>query len=202
MFLPEQIANAKFTPISTGTYSAEEVDAFLSKVASDYQSLINDRDDLRKKLAFLAEKVESYRNDEDAIKTALLDAHKMADKVSKEASEKAESLVSQAQTRAGQIDDEAQRQANECTNAARNQAAEIVTNARNAVASIKERAQQEADRTLAGAKSSSTVSSAAGTSASSATGSATGTTGAGCSVTAAKSGTVGSLREGTSSGFI
>ncbi len=153
MFLPEQIANAKFTPISTGTYSAEEVDAFLSKVASDYQSLINDRDDLRKKLAFLAEKVESYRNDEDAIKTALLDAHKMADKVSKEASEKAESLVSQAQTRAGQIDDEAQRQANECTNAARNQAAEIVTNARNAVASIKERAQQEADRTLAGAKS-------------------------------------------------
>ena len=34
MLKPEQIVNAKFTPVSKGTYSAEEVDAFLKTVAS------------------------------------------------------------------------------------------------------------------------------------------------------------------------
>ena len=36
MLRPEQISNARFTPVSTGTYSAEEVDAFLSVVAEAY----------------------------------------------------------------------------------------------------------------------------------------------------------------------
>lgn len=152
MLKPEQIANAKFTPVSTGTYSADEVDAFLAAVANAYGDLLNDKATLMKKISFLAEKVEGYRNDEEALKAALLDAHKMAEAVGKNAAEKAAGVLSDADTRAKKLSSEAERQAAECTNAARNQAAGIVTNARNAVASIKDRAQQEAENTVSQAK--------------------------------------------------
>ena len=153
MLRPEQISNARFTPVSAGSYSSDEVDAFLAVVAQAYQELLDDKNDLMKKISILAEKVESYRKDEDAIKSALLDAHKRADDLDKSSSEKASAVLSDAETKAREIGAEAERQANEFTNSARTQAADIVTNARNAVASIKERAQQEADSTISGAKS-------------------------------------------------
>ena len=153
MLRPEQISNARFTPVSAGSYSSDEVDAFLAVVAQAYQELLDDKNDLMKKISILAEKVESYRKDEDAIKSALLDAHKRADDLDKSSSEKASAVLSDAETKAKEIGAEAERQANEFTNSARTQAADIVTNARNAVASIKERAQQEADSTISGAKS-------------------------------------------------
>ena len=153
MLRPEQISNARFTPVSTGTYSADEVDAFLSVVADAYSEQLEKNAELVKKISILAEKVESYRKDEDAIKSALLDAHKAADNLTKSSSEKANAVITEAETKAKEIGAEAERQANEFTNSARTQAADIVTNARNAVASIRERAQQEADATVSGAKS-------------------------------------------------
>lgn len=153
MLKPEQIYNATFTPVSSGTYSASEVDQFIKAVAEAYESVLNENVDLVKKISFLAEKVESYRQDEDAIKSALLDAHKMADNVTKTATDKANTLVEDAQTRADAISTEAERQAVDLANAARNQAAEIVSNAKSAVASIKERAAAEADATIKQAQS-------------------------------------------------
>ncbi len=153
MIKPEQIYNATFTPVSSGTYSASEVDQFIKAVAEAYESVLNENVDLVKKISFLAEKVEGYRQDEDAIKSALLDAHKMADNVTKTATEKANTLVEDAQTRADAISTEAERQAVDLANAARNQAAEIVSNAKSAVASIKERAAAEADATIKQAQS-------------------------------------------------
>ncbi len=152
MLRPEQISNARFTPVSAGSYSSDEVDAFLAVVAQAYQELLDDKNDLVKKISILAEKVEKYRKDEDAIKAALLDAHKMADNLNKSSNEKASAVITEAENKAKEIGAEAERQANEFTNSARTQAADIVTNARNAVASIKERAQQEADTTISGAK--------------------------------------------------
>ncbi len=152
MLRPEQISNARFTPVSAGSYSSDEVDAFLAVVAQAYQELLDDKNDLIKKISILAEKVENYRKDEDAIKSALLDAHKMADNLSKSSNDKASAVISEAEIKAKEISAQAERQANEFTNSARTQAADIVTNARNAVASIRERAQQEADTTVSGAK--------------------------------------------------
>ncbi|MBR6361609.1 MAG: DivIVA domain-containing protein, partial [Clostridia bacterium] len=37
MLRPEQISNARFTPVSAGSYSSDEVDAFLAVVAQAYQ---------------------------------------------------------------------------------------------------------------------------------------------------------------------
>ncbi len=152
MIRPEQIANAKFTPVSAGTYNAQEVDAFLGTVAQAYAEMLNQNNALVKKISILAEKVEEYRNNEEAIKNALLDAHKMAESVSKDAETRASARISDAEAKAKEISENAEKQANELADAARSQAGDIVNNARTAVASLTERAQHEADGKLAAAQ--------------------------------------------------
>ncbi len=152
MLRPEQIINAKFTPVSKGTYNAEEVDAFLKSVAASYEESLSNNQELIKKISILADKIESYRNEEDAIKLALLDAHKMAETVNKNAAQKAEALVSDAESKSKIILDGANRQASQTIEEAREKAKEIVDNARTAVSSLTERAQIETDSTIAEAK--------------------------------------------------
>lgn len=152
MLKTEQILNAKFTPVSKGTYSAEEVDSFLKVVAQSYETLTGEKNELIKKISILADKIESYRNDEEAIKRSLLDAHKMADTINKNATIKSDTLIGDAETRAQLIVDGANRQSAKTIDEAREQAKEIVDNARNAVASLTERAQKETENAIANAK--------------------------------------------------
>ncbi len=152
MLKTEQILNAKFTPVSKGTYSADEVDAFLKVVAESYDSVNSEKAELIKKISILADKLESYRNDEEAIKLALLDAHRMAETITKNAQIKSDTLIGDAETRAQLIVDGANRQSSKMIEDAREQAKELVEGARSAVNSLTERAQAETDATIAAAK--------------------------------------------------
>ena len=152
MLRPEQIINAKFTPVSKGTYSADEVDAFLKTVADSYEESLDQNKELIKKISILADKIESYRNDEEAIKLALLDAHRMAETINKNANTKADDILTDAETRSKIILDGANRQANQSIEEAREKAKEIVDNARTAVASLTERAQIETETTIKAAQ--------------------------------------------------
>lgn len=151
MLRTEQILNVKFTPVSKGTYSAEEVDAFIKAVAESYEESLNQNRELIKKISILADKIESYRNDEEAIKLSLLDAHRMAETINKEATEKADSKVKDAEGRSKIILDGANRQSAQMIDEAREKAKEIVDNARTAVASLTERAQIETENAITGA---------------------------------------------------
>lgn len=151
MLRTEQILNAKFTPVSKGTYSAEEVDSFLKTVAASYEESLNEKKELIKKISILADKIESYRNDEEAIKLALLDAHKMAESISKSANEKADAKIAEAESKSKILVDGANRQSTQMIDDAREKAKEIVENARIAVAALTEKAQKEADDTVAAA---------------------------------------------------
>ena len=152
MLKTEQILNAKFTPVSKGTYSAEEVDAFLKSVAESYEESLNQNRELMKKISILADKIESYRNDEEAIKLSLLDAHRMAETVSKNAEEKADAKISDAESKSKIILDGANRQSTQMIDEAREKAKEIVDNARSAVASLTERAQAETEKAIVSAQ--------------------------------------------------
>lgn len=152
MLRTEQILNAKFTPVSKGTYNAEEVDAFLNTVAASYEESLNQNKELVKKISILADKIEIYRNDEEAIKLALLDAHRMAETIGKNAKTKADDILTDAETRSKIILDGANRQANQSIDEAREKAKEIVDNARTAVASLTERAQVETESTIKAAQ--------------------------------------------------
>ncbi len=152
MLKTEQILNAKFTPVSKGTYSADEVDSFLKSVAESYEQSLNENRELIKKISILADKIESYRNDEEAIKLSLLDAHKMAETVNKSAKEKADTIVGDAESKSKIILDGANRQSSALIEEAREKAKEIVDNARTAVASLTERAQKETDLAISSAR--------------------------------------------------
>lgn len=151
MLRTEQILNAKFTPVSKGTYSAEEVDSFLKTVAASYEESLGENRELIKKISILADKIESYRNDEEAIKLALLDAHKMAESITKNATDKADALVADAENKSKILLDGANRQTAQMIDEAREHAKSIVDNAREACASLTEKAQKDADDKLADA---------------------------------------------------
>lgn len=151
MLRTEQILNATFTPVSKGTYNAEEVDAFLRTVAASYEESLGENRELIKKISILADKIESYRNDEEAIKLALLDAHKMAESISKSASDKAEALVADAENKSKILLDGANRQTGQMIEEAREQAKNIVDNAREACDALTAKAQKDADDKLADA---------------------------------------------------
>lgn len=152
MLTTDQILNAMFTPVSKGAYSADEVDSFLKSVAESYEQSLQDNKELIKKISILADKIESYRNDEEAIKLALLDARRLAETINKDAAVKAEATVADAENKSKIILDGATRQSNQMIDEAREKAKEIVDNARVAVASLTDRAQNETEQAITSAQ--------------------------------------------------
>ena len=91
-------------------YSMEQVDEFLDRVAEQLEAdekqiseLNANNDELKDKLLELAQKLEGYRNDEDALKSALLNAQRMGENVIKEARQKADALEREARIRSEDI---------------------------------------------------------------------------------------------------
>lgn len=152
MLTTDQILNAIFTPVSAGAYSAEEVDLFLKKVAESYEEALQTNKELIKKISILADKIESYRSDEEAIKLALLDARRLAESINKEATAKAESVVKAADAEAAKVIDAATAEAARITDEAKTSAKGIVDNARVAVQSLTDRAQRETEQAITAAQ--------------------------------------------------
>ncbi len=148
MLKTEQILNAKFTPVSAGTYSAIEVDNFLKSVAESYEQNIQEKAALLKKMGILADKVEKYRNDEDAIKASLLDAHKMAESINKESRAKADKIIEDATAKAEETISNAQKISESTVEEAKNKAKNIVDNAKSAVDALKDKAQIQTDNAI------------------------------------------------------
>ncbi len=152
MLTTDQILNAIFTPVSAGAYSAEEVDLFLKRVAESYEEALQTNKELIKKISILADKIESYRSDEEAIKLALLDARRLAESINKEATAKAESVVKAADAEAAKVIDAATAEAARITDEAKTSAKGIVDNARVAVQSLTDRAQRETEQAITAAQ--------------------------------------------------
>ncbi len=152
MLTTDQILNAMFTPVSRGAYSAEEVDAFLKTVAESHEQALQDNKELIKKISILADKLESYRSDEEAIKLALLDARRLAETINKDANIKAEAVVADAEAKSKVIIDDATAQSNQAIAEAREKAKEIVDNARVAVTALTDRAQNETEQAITAAQ--------------------------------------------------
>ncbi len=103
----EDIANVSFRKANIGGYKPDEVDSFIDKVVASYENLINEKEELMKKLGVLAQKIEEYREEEDSIRVTLLNAQKMANNSLKDAKNKAEIILKDARTRAEKIIDSA-----------------------------------------------------------------------------------------------
>ena len=102
----EDIRNVTFDKVMRG-YRPEEVDAYLDQAAAELERLQTEKADAEKKMYILAEKVEQYRNDEETLKTALLNAQRMGESVIHEARQKAETIIYDATSKASQAREEA-----------------------------------------------------------------------------------------------
>lgn len=102
----DEIRNVAFDRAMRG-YRPEEVDEFLARVAAEMDKLQAEKEDAEKKMFILAEKVDQYRDDEETLKTALLNAQRMGESVIHEARQKAETIIYDANSKASQLKDEA-----------------------------------------------------------------------------------------------
>lgn len=108
MYTPEEIRNIEFTK-SLGGYKTSEVDVFIDRCADTVAALMNEKEELAKKLEVLADKLVEYRNEEDSIRTALLSAQRLGDTVVREANHKAGLILDDANIKAEKVLDTAKR---------------------------------------------------------------------------------------------
>lgn len=90
------ISEKRFTEAMRG-YKKEEVDDYLNDVSMEASQLLKEKDELEKKLVVLADKIREYREDEDALKEALLGAQKQGNAVIASAKEKSAEMIQEAQ---------------------------------------------------------------------------------------------------------
>ena len=98
MFTPQEVSEKVFPKSSFGSggYAMGAVDEFLDTLTEDYTALYKENVALKAKLKILAEKVEEYRATEDAMRSTLLTAQKMAAKLVQEAQTEKENLLKEA----------------------------------------------------------------------------------------------------------
>ena len=98
MFTPQEVSEKVFPKASFGSggYAMSAVDEFLDTLTEDYTALYKENVALKAKLKILAEKVEEYRATEDAMRSTLLTAQKMAAKLVQEAQTEKENLLKEA----------------------------------------------------------------------------------------------------------
>lgn len=78
MLTPQEVSGKVFPKASFGGYAMNSVDEFLDTLTEDYTNLYKENATLKAKLKVLAEKVEEYRATEDAMRSTLLTAQRMA----------------------------------------------------------------------------------------------------------------------------
>ena len=93
MITPKEIETKEFSRAKTGGYRPEEVDSFLDEILFSYTKLLNERDQLNKKIANLTDKLESVREEQDQWKNTILNTQKSYNEVMQTAKKKADKLV-------------------------------------------------------------------------------------------------------------
>ncbi len=114
MMTLEQIRNVEFN--KGRGYRTDDVDDFIDECVETVTHLMQENHAITQKMKALADQVAAYRNDEDAIRAALLNAQRTGDTVVREAEAKAKAILAEAQTSAesmrrellSQVEDEKQ----------------------------------------------------------------------------------------------
>lgn len=101
MFTPQQVSEKSFPKSSFGGYNMASVDEFLDELTEDYAALYKENATLKAKLKVLAEKVEEYRATEDAMRSTLLTAQRMAAQMVEDAKAEKETILAEAYAQAG-----------------------------------------------------------------------------------------------------
>ena len=86
-----------------GGYDMGAVEDYLDDVADAFEALQKENSALKGKMKILVEKIEEYRNNEDALNRSILSAQKLSVQIESDARARAASIVSEAETKAASI---------------------------------------------------------------------------------------------------
>ena len=96
MLTPQEIENISFEKATFGGYNMQSVDELLEPLTEDYITLYKENALLKSKMKVLVAKLEEYRNNEDSMKDAIVNAQKTCDLMVKEAEAKCTQLLNDA----------------------------------------------------------------------------------------------------------
>ena len=96
MMTPQEVANCTFAKAVVGGYNMATVDDFLDRLTEDYTALYKENAALKAKLKVLADKMEEYRQVEDAMRSTLLTAQKVASTMVSEVEQKRDAIIADA----------------------------------------------------------------------------------------------------------
>lgn len=107
MITPQAIREKTFEKAVFGGYDMASVDSFLEELINDFTTLQKENAVLKAKMKVLVDKVEEYRGNEDALRTAILSAQKLGNMIEAEAKQKAEKMIADAKAEAAKLTREA-----------------------------------------------------------------------------------------------
>lgn len=151
MISAKELLEVEFAVTQSG-YSTQEVDFVVEKVVETLQSYEKQSDELYHKMEVLATKVEEYRQEENAIKSALVSAEKLAESIKKQASDESKKLVDESSATATATVDEAKEKANKIVSEANAYAKNIIEQKDNEAKEIITNAQTKANEAINSAK--------------------------------------------------
>ena len=96
MITPQQIEQISFGRATFGGYDMQSVDEVLGPLTEDYITLYKENALLKSKMRVLVAKLEEYRNNEESMKDAIVNAQKTCDIMVKEAEAKCTQMLSDA----------------------------------------------------------------------------------------------------------
>ena len=94
-------------------FDPDEVNSFLEMVASEFESVIKQNNDLQNQLKITEQKLEQYIQIEKTLKDTLLTAQRITDESRINAQKEAELIIKDAQIRADKYEDESRRRVHE-----------------------------------------------------------------------------------------
>jgi cell division initiation protein len=97
---PGDLLNKRFEKANFGGYKTADVDSFMVDSASVMSQLNRETAELKRKLEAAEKNLISYQNEEESLKSTLLSAQRLADKIVKDAQSKADLTISDAQNKA------------------------------------------------------------------------------------------------------
>lgn len=153
MLTPAKITNHHFEASGRNAYKADSVDSFIKEVAESYEQVFRENGEMYKKINLLAQRLEEYRNDEDNIRNALLTAQRAAEKITREAQEKADQLVAEVTERTNTENEKLDAAAKEMLTKAKYQADYIVEEAKKQADEIVDKAVADSKEAAVNARS-------------------------------------------------
>lgn len=144
MLTPKDLRNHEFETSGRNGYLAADVDDYMDEVYASYDQMFRENAEIVRKLQVLADRLAQYKDDEENIRNALVEAQRMKNSIIVEAQQKAQGQLTETEEKIRAARESVDAQSDEILDKARVEAEDILKDARAEAAAIVERANKKA----------------------------------------------------------